>query len=209
MNRSAGFTMIEMLVSLAILILLATVILSSHTNFTNSIILSNTAYDVALSMHDAESYGIGSRGYGSTINTGYGLYFSMATPTTYLFFADTDPNHCSGTDPRCKPGDGQYTPNDALISTYHLGAGISVSKLCGVTNLNSTICSNGSGAVLDIVFTRPNPNPSLYFFPGGPFGYVLVSTCAVLSSQGGTYWYVSVSQTGLISVSGTAPAACS
>jgi len=195
--------MIEMLVSLAILVLLATVILSSHTNFTNSIILSNTAYDVALSLHDAESYGIGSRGYGSIVNTGYGLHFSSATPNSYIFFADTNPAAPPDSLPTSHPGDGIYTANsDQVVSTFTVGAGISIDNICGNPSSHIGICSSGGLSSLDIVFRRPNASPVITGITSG--GSVnLIKACISLVAPGGTHWYVFISQNGLISTSNT------
>ncbi|MGH7175638.1 MAG: pilus assembly FimT family protein, partial [Minisyncoccia bacterium] len=121
LRRSSGFTLIEMMVSLAIVTIIAGVVLTSHSSFSNSLIVSNTAYDVALSMREAQSYGIGVRGLGSTVNVGYGLDFSAATPLSYRFFSDGYGGATCGASapPNCKPGDGVYSANhDAVVSNY-------------------------------------------------------------------------------------------
>src|SRR3989344_1409035 len=54
--KTKGFTLIELLVVSAIVVMLATVILSSHGKFGGQVLLQNFAYDVALSIRQAQVY---------------------------------------------------------------------------------------------------------------------------------------------------------
>ena len=192
-----------MLVSLAILTILSAVLLSSHASFSNSIIITNAAYDVALSLRNAEGYGIGSRGYGAVVNTGYGLDFTPTTPTSYRFFADTSPAAGSSA-PDAKPGDGVYTAGqDALVTTYRIGDGITISDFCGLMNGNWKCASQGNSLTqMDIVFTRPNATPTITGIIGAST-HALSAACLTLSTPQGSSRYVSVSLGGLVSAVAT------
>ena len=61
----AGFTLIEMLVVVAIITVVTAVMFSNQSNFSSSVLLANTTYDVALSARDAETYGLGTRAAGA------------------------------------------------------------------------------------------------------------------------------------------------
>ncbi len=113
-----GVTIIEMLVVLGIIGVLATVVVTSQTSFNKTILLANTAYDVALSIRSAQTFGLGSRAQGVvTPNAGYGIHFESAIPNTYKLFADkggTPACHtpASGVPnaPDVIPGDCTYLP---------------------------------------------------------------------------------------------------
>src|SRR5438105_4839422 len=92
-NTSArGFTLLEMLVVIFIILILSSTVLVSQSAFNKTIILANTAYDIGLSIRSAAAYGIGSRATTAGFsNAGYGIYFAANTPTQYLLFADTLP----------------------------------------------------------------------------------------------------------------------
>ena len=49
-NLSKGFTLIELLIVLAIIATVTTIALSSQSNFNKTLILANTAYDIALTL---------------------------------------------------------------------------------------------------------------------------------------------------------------
>src|ERR1043166_8621201 len=83
-----GFTLIEMLMVLAIIVIITTIALSGQTLFNSSVVLTNTAYDVALSLRQTETFGIASRVFNGVANAGYGIEFSKATPASYVSYAD-------------------------------------------------------------------------------------------------------------------------
>lgn len=95
-----GFTLIELLVVLAIIGIIMVIVLTGQSSFNKTIILSNTAYDIALTLRDAESYGLGSRATAVTANAGYGVHFQNASPGLFTFFADSFPapnaSNCHG-----------------------------------------------------------------------------------------------------------------
>ena len=200
-----------MLVVLAIITIITTIAITSQSTFNKTLILKNTAYDVALSIRSAESFGIGSRvSTSGATNAAYGVHFTKAT-NSFIVFADTSPgdagndaNHCHGlppsgdaTAPDALYGNCVYTSGaDVLVQTYTLGNGISVSNLC--TSANGGQCSNSGLTTLDIVFARPNPNPFMSTNGTWPSGWKITKACITLTSaQGGTS-LILVSDTGAI-----------
>ena len=72
------------------IVTITSVVLTSQSAFNKTLILANTAYDVALSLRSAATYGLG----GHAINmmpTGYGMHFELSTPGSFTLFADTYP----------------------------------------------------------------------------------------------------------------------
>lgn len=207
-----GFTLIELMVVLAIIVVVTTIAITGQGSFNRSIILSNAAYDLALSFRSAEVYGLGSRATGSAANTGYGLHFDRGTPTTFLMFADSSPGPSTTSchpavdinAPDAKPGDCAYqSSGDILTNTYRLGNGITISKFCGYSS-GAWTCSDGTVSTLDVTFTRPNTNPTITVNGSYSAAFPVTQACITLSSPQGATKFVTVSQTGRISADAAA-----
>lgn len=207
-----GFTLIELLVVLAIITIITAVTFTSQGSFNKSIILTNTAYDVALSLRSAETYGIGSRVAGAASNAGYGLHFVRAAPSNFTLFADVNspadgchtlPSAEQGGAgaPNAMPGNCVYD-NGETVTDYALGNGITVYDFCAYSS--RWYCANNATygndlTSLDIVFARPNPDPFIFEKNIsnniiGPF----INACITLSSRQGGFRFISVTTSGAI-----------
>ncbi|MEK7157731.1 MAG: prepilin-type N-terminal cleavage/methylation domain-containing protein [Patescibacteria group bacterium] len=144
LTPSKGFTLIELLVTLSLFVVLTTIVIFSQSKFNGSILLTNLAYDVALTVRQAQSYGVNVREVASDTSTGfkhaYGVHFDIANDKEFILFSDS------------VGGDGNYKEgDDSLINKYKIKRGSYISNLC----VNSS-CDNVSK--LDITFLRPNPD---------------------------------------------------
>ncbi|MDD2657219.1 MAG: hypothetical protein PHD04_00975 [Candidatus Pacebacteria bacterium] len=193
----------ELMIVFAIIVTISGVVLSSQSTFNKTLVLSNTAYDIALSLRSAETYGISSRVSGATANAGYGVHVEAATLSSFIFFADTSPG-ASCTRPDCRPGDYAFSSGlDTTVQTYALGNGIRVGDFC-VYN-GSWICSrNGDLPSLDIVFERPNPDAYIHA------GSTLYSkACLTIRSPQGGFRFISISSSGqIIANAASNPSSC-
>jgi len=198
------------MVVLAIIIVVMSIVFSSQSSFNKSLILANTAYDIALTLRSAETYGLTSRGAGAVSNAGYGVHFQKGMPGSFIFFADTSPNpnasNCHGlpaggaSAPDAQPGDCIYTADqDQKVNDYTLGNNITISDFCSFSGSWSCAYANGGGLnSLDIVFARPNPDT--FISENGLYSKLFPRTAACLSVtslQGGAR-YVSVAASGEI-----------
>lgn len=213
-----GFTLIELLVVLGIILVIMAITITSHASFDKTLVLSNTAYDIALAIRSAESFGLGSRAVGSIGNAGYGVHFDKNIPNSFILFADIDPIvgsvgpfcHQSIGDPNgpgAIPGNCIYTSADAPpINTYMLGNGITVSDFCARSSNNITwYCASwGNINTLDIVFARARPNGDASINVDGLFSSPPVppapytKACITATSPQGTSRYISVALSGQI-----------
>lgn len=210
-KSSKGFTLVELLVVTAIIVVILGLIFVSQSSFNKTLILSNTAYDIALAVRSAETYGLGGRAISAT-PMGYGVHLDKATPGSFIFFADAYP--APSTNSVChptgdasaldaQPGNCNYDSGagqDSIVSTYALGNGITIQDFCAFS-AGAWACANAQGAALttlDIVFARPNATP--FISKNGAYSALapVTSACLTVASPQGGNRFVSVSASGEI-----------
>lgn len=185
-----GFTLVELLVSIAIFTVITTVAVFNHATFNSSVLLTNLAYEIALSVRQAQFYGIVVRQTAAgAFDSGYGIHFDLAqSSTNYRLFEDKPPqNHVydSGED----------------VESFTIQKGNRISRLV-VTTLSGTTSKNN----VDISFIRPNPDTYIrYDSLAGNRGTKL--EICVSSPTGALKRKITVEETGQISV-GTDVAVC-
>lgn len=141
-----GFSIIELLVSLSIMTVISTVVLANHTRFNSSVLLESLAYEIGLSVRQAQVFGVSVRQSATGFSAGYGVHFSDTS--SYLFFVDTNASRA-------------YEEGvDAIVNAYSLSQGHRILAYCGYTAAGVARCSNSDVPIthLDIVFLRPNPD---------------------------------------------------
>lgn len=206
-----------MIVVTAIIGILSIIVFVGQADFSRSLLLANTASDIALSLRNAQVYGIGSRSTGGVRNAGYGLYFASANPASFIFFADTDPapsmTSCHPTNkpnsPAAQPGDCAYTSAlDTLVQTFTLNNGMKIDNFCVYENTGAKYCVSEGPSLLTqmaIVFTRPNTSALIRAGTGGWFGGVWQNACIRVASPQGTTRSILVTQTGAITKTASCP----
>ncbi len=208
-----------MLVVLGIIVVITSVALLGQSSFNRSLILTDTAYTVALSVREAQSLGLSSRkvtvGGLPIQNAGYGAYF--ITGNTYVQFADTNPvepgstlsGKCAGhsvtnaSDPEARPGDCVYTAGlDTIMKTYRFDRGFNVSKFCGKTTSSGKLCSDSGTPLtaLNIVFLRPNTESQIIGIQGGLPVELTTAEVFISSADAAATRVVCVSKVGQVAV---------
>lgn len=168
-----GFSLIETLIVLGIILIITTVLLLGQSGFNKTLVLMDTSYTVAFTIRQAQALGLSSKRSGSISNTGYGVHVGAAPTTSFLLFADTYPaaqgnvqgtacpGHLVGTGLEARPGnctyDGAVAPPDTVNNIYTLNKGFKISNYCGIEKgTNAKRCSGTGVSALDITFMRPN-----------------------------------------------------
>ncbi len=130
----------------AIFMVLSSVVLSANTRFGNRVILQNLAHEMALTVREAQVYGIAVRRFaGSNFDVGYGMYFvpsSGETQTVYQLFGDVVAN-------------GVYDGGET-VRTITLAGGYRIVDICA-RNASSSIETCGLPGI-HIMFYRPEPD---------------------------------------------------
>ena len=205
-----------MIVVIAIIGILSIIVLVGHSTFNKTLVLANTAYDVALLFRSAETYGITSRFGGANTNASYGLDFNSGTPTQIILFGDTNPSiatkYGAGATPDKHPGDGYYTSgSDYLSQTYTLNNGMKVSNFCALQGALSYCWSGGTSpnmTRLDVVYARPNTFASTTPFASNGLPITAIyftKACVTLTSPQGGSRSVSTNYLGEIQATSTCP----
>jgi len=180
-----GFTLLELMVSIGIMLVILSVILFSHRQFSDSLIITNLAYEVALSIRQSQTYGFSVKGVvdngAQTFDAGYGVHFDGANNlSSYQLFADKNNNKI-------------YDSDDINLETFNLERGSVVENICIISEGD---CDVASG-VVDIVFVRPNPDAFIRVGGGNTNEQGLVIK---LRSSNGMNRCVELMNTGQISI---------
>ena len=214
--RASGFSLVEMMVVLAIISVVTSIALIGQGDFNRSILLTDTADTVALSLREMQTYGLSSRKFNAIQNAGYGAYMSSASTGSYVLFADTvdadsvDRNtyatNClfggTGT-PESKPGDCIYTAgSDGIVQTYKFSRGFRISKFCGL-NGATKYCSTDASLPLtemNVVFLRSNTESAVLAKRNGVWTVLTSAEIYLQSYDGSSTKGICVSRVGQISV---------
>jgi len=197
LNSQAGFSILELLLVLGIFTVITTVTLISYSKFNSQTLLNSLAYDVALSLREAQTYAFSVREspvLGGGFTSGYGIYFDAGFDNAYAFFSDVnqnkiyDHNPSDTIDPFC---------NQECIERFDL-RGYTIGDVCAVLVDDSAHCfSNSTLTQLSITFERPNPDA---IFSGNCLNVTYKEIIVTLLSGDETGRYLSVLPTGQISI---------
>jgi prepilin-type N-terminal cleavage/methylation domain-containing protein len=212
--RTSGFTLIEMLVCLAILAVITAVAVTGQSTFNQSLLLNDTSYTVALSAREAQSLGLSSRKFQGVQNGGYGVDFTQGTPSTmfYTIFADiqsiaTEPAWCPATatsTPEAKAGNCIYDGVGETFQRYDMTRGFYISDFCGLASGGLQCASTGTIKSLDVLYLRPNTTAIITGIT--PSGAELQYSCAqatVHSPTGSNTQTIMMNQLGEVAVGQT------
>lgn len=156
-TAEAGFTLVELIVVVAIIVVITAIVLADNNRFGGRVLLQNFAYDVALSVRQAQVYGISVQRFGTeTFSAGFGVHFSTESESnrrSFVLFADglIPPNGTYGLYDCPNPS----TSNCEYISASTMSNGYRILDLCGTSLLGVETCGLEQ---LDVLFKRPEPD---------------------------------------------------
>ncbi len=160
-SQKEGFTIIELLVAISILLVLSSAMLANYNSMNVRLTLDTLAHQAAQWVRETQvlAMSVKQTTGGANAFPGYGLHFDRATPGEFVFFADFD-------------GDKNYTPIPGGMKCADVGVecqkivtlrqGNTISKLCMASALSTGTAGDCGtflfASVVDVVFTRPDPD---------------------------------------------------
>jgi prepilin-type N-terminal cleavage/methylation domain-containing protein len=197
--KRAGFTLIELIVVISIFLIITSIALFNQGRLNSQSLLTNMTYDIALSIREAQSYGIGvktSTPVGEAyVENRFGINIDLdQSPYEIQIFNDVGPADATDT------GIGIYdSASEAVGEPYSFSGqrGNKIQELCAGDIDTALQCQDTGFRKLAISFKRPNPE-ALFMADGAPVqGPVYI---VVHSIDGDRCRAVVVQQTGAISV---------
>lgn len=145
-----GFTLVELMVTLGIIVLVTGVVMVRYASFNSSVLLNSQAYITAFDVREAQSLAVSVRGFSNQFREEYGLHFAMSDPFSYTLFLD-DASYGD-----TKPA--QFNPDEAIGSPYSLDPRFAIVDLCGTTTDGTTTCYSDDADFdyITISFKRPD-----------------------------------------------------
>ena len=144
-----GFTIVELMVTISFFVIISSVVLVRHATFSSNLLLTNLAYDIALSIREAQVFGLSVSEFGTgtgEFDVGYGIHIDSGDNISYILFADREPKNQ------------RYDDNSEIVDVFNIHKGNTISLFCGVLSNGTEKCSPTNISYLDIVFERPNPD---------------------------------------------------
>ena len=177
----SGFTLVELLITIVIFVIVTGVVLVNKNQFDSVILLNNFAYDVALSIKQAQTYGVNVReGVSGTFKAAYGVYFNLNNPggvNNFILFNDVK-GDAGGSLP-----DGKYNgdliscsaSNVECIQRYTMRRGMFIKEICVGTEEMCTLANE-----LSVLFYRPSLEAKIYadnnFSESKPYAKITLSS---------------------------------
>jgi type II secretory pathway pseudopilin PulG len=172
-QTESGLSMIELIVTVGIFVTITSVVLASYPKFGSRIVLSNVAYQIALSVRQTQTYGLSVKEFGtSSVFPGYGIYFPnpINDNKSFTIFADIN-------------GDKKYNllacgaNGSECLEKFTIQSSEAVYALCGnlkkdgipkfntISDANISNCRSINS--LHVSFTRPDPDANITAYMGG------------------------------------------
>lgn len=140
MKQKGGFSLIELMVAVGILILINTMIFAKYPEFSQKMALKRTSEEIALIARQAQAYSMGIKrpASGGDDYFGFGIHFDKNSSKSFVLFADSD-------------SDKAYDKNKGeLFQEFKISTGDYFSEL--ETCDSSDTCSKA--IILDVVYPR-------------------------------------------------------
>lgn len=184
-----AFTIVELLVSVAIITLILSVVLWNYRGFNDNLAVSSAAQEIAIAIRQAQTFGINVRESGASTNQfnyAYGIYFNRSIPNSYRIFVDIN-------------GNNSYDIGES-VELVTLRNNVAISNACDATNCPPSSPAGING--INITFLRPSPDARIYYTnsSGANISGPVNSARIQLTSQNNKIVYVSIEVTGQITI---------
>lgn len=181
-KRIGGFSLIEVLITSAIIGIVTAIVVVRYGAFNSSVLLRNQAYEVALAIREAQVYSVSVRGEGGNFRDAYGIHIENLPTQQYILFVDAD-------------DDGEYDA-DEEVDTFTVDSRFEISEVC-LGTVSAPGCGKDS---MTVTFKRPDFDANMR---SSPAAGSLANRGAITlepASRGSGTRTILIQSTGLISV---------
>lgn len=189
---AAGFTLVELLISMAILALMSGVVFANYLKFDSTTVLKGVAYDIASSVREAQVFSLSVRESNASFDVPFGVHFISDSDTFTFFSYHNSSKAVNAPDPT----ESDFVP----LYTKELGKTIQVDELCA--EIGGTLTCDIK--VLKIAFERPDFDALFYVKKDDDSepdpATISHAQIKVRSVTGTNVWYAEVGALGNISV---------
>lgn len=207
-NTKRGFTIVELAVVAGIFGVITAIVVFKYGDFTSNLLVSNMAYEIALTTRQAQVFGVGVRGVEidgeRQFEYPYGVYFNLNDGSSaeenqsrnFILFADINDNlRCDGVEGGTSPC--TCTTGDECVDQYSMQRNIRLTEIKVGTN----DCYADFVTEAAVSFKRPNPEARILNQSNGNDGFSFIQLKVEAPGSGVNPSYVLISSTGQISVS--------
>jgi|ERR1035437_1624771 prepilin-type N-terminal cleavage/methylation domain-containing protein len=157
-STQKGFTLVELIVSLAIFAFMTAFLVAKYGSFNQGVLLTNLAYDVAITIRSAQTYGLDVQGTSVGANTlfiyPYGVHFDKGA-SQFILYTDFKDSCTYGP---CGYDATLSSPAEA-VNTYKMRPGNTIKDIC--VGSGPLACNPIGSGSFDAVFKRPSPDAIL------------------------------------------------
>ena len=200
-NSKKGFTLVELLITISIFVILTGVVLFNQKSFDSTILIKNLAYDIALTIRQAQTYGVNVKE--SQVEgkfSSYGVYFDLNADggnQKFVFFSDNGADVADGKQtgaPDMKFNGSMDCPSDDVecVQKYSIKKNFYISNICA--RAGSGDCDTADQ--LTLYFQRPNPDAYIFLDnnTSSPKNYAEVTISSTDGAASSTVVVTSVGQ---------------
>ncbi len=149
MFNQKGITLIELMVSVAIISMIMAVIVYNSKTLNEKVAINSVAQEVSLIVRKAQSYGVSVKGDGSDFNYAYGVAFNTNESDSIYLYVDRNSNRLYNGGVGCQ---------NECVEKIPLRNNVKVTSICAL-NGSTLNCTSISKAHIN--FLRPDPEPVL------------------------------------------------
>ncbi len=173
MRSTKGFSLVELIVSIAIMGFIMGVVLYNMPQFNRNILMNQAIRQIASTLRDAEERSVAVVQNGVTPGQSYGVYFDTTSGSDFIIFSDCNNNLKYEVSGSC---------GNESVKNYSFTQGVHIKSLFrpqdGLTCFTVGGCPVATGK-MHVIFSRPDPSINISDGSGNCISGV--STCSVSS----------------------------
>jgi hypothetical protein len=184
------------MVTVGIFVFMTALILSKYNSFYSGTLFKNLAYDIALTIRQAQTYGISVKVAEAPIDKhfyfAYGVRFDLSSAVNAKKFSLSTYK---------KNGVGYDRQGDDNLRNFNIKQGAKIQSVCvGMSISSCTDLAGFTPPILDIVFKRPDPEAIFCVQSGASCNTYRYAKITLVASDNTTTHTVSVNNVGQITV---------